>query len=377
MGEKEEIENLMALFGKSREEEEYEEKEELELRKKEKREGKKFSRNLKDLNPVNKKKRKEPPKPWGKKERLLVLAVFAGLSFTSAMMALKVREFKFPGIPRISFENIKLGSIFKNETIVIEKNSTDPERSGRREKVIEYFTKETGELSGKYGLLVNHWDNGGEYGVNSEDVFQGASLLKVPLMILIYRESENGNLDLGKEYVLKNSDKISGSGFLDDKPEGNVYTFKQLVEYMGKSSDRTSYGVMKSIVGDEKYESFIKETGMTTTSITTGETTPKDMALLFSKLWKGELVSDKSRDEILSFLTNTIYEDHIPAGLPGSVKTAHKYGEDSGVVNDAGIVFAGNPYILVLMGEGIIPKDAEKLYSDVSRYIYDIENNVQ
>jgi len=56
----------MAIFGKK--EDEFEEEEDF-------RSGRKITRKFKDLNPENKKRRKEPPKPWGKKERLIVLIV--------------------------------------------------------------------------------------------------------------------------------------------------------------------------------------------------------------------------------------------------------------------------------------------------------------
>lgn len=55
----------MGLFGKNKEEEFDEEEgfnEEEDLQ------DRKLTRKFKDLNPENKKRRKEPPKPWGKRK---------------------------------------------------------------------------------------------------------------------------------------------------------------------------------------------------------------------------------------------------------------------------------------------------------------------
>ncbi len=48
-------------------------------------------------------------------------------------------------------------------------------------------------------------------------------------------------------------------------------------------------------------------------------TTPQDIGILLHKLYRGELVSPKSRDEILSFLTNTNFEDWLVNGVPEGV----------------------------------------------------------
>lgn len=104
----------MALFGKKKEEEE--EVEEID-----EKEGRKITKGLKDLNPENKRKRKEPPKPWGKKERLIVLTVFVSTVIIAAVLMFTARgtpEFGQINITLPSFESL---NILKEETIIIEK----------------------------------------------------------------------------------------------------------------------------------------------------------------------------------------------------------------------------------------------------------------
>ena len=49
------------------------------------------------------KRKKEPVKPWGKKERLLILIIFLGTVLTSVFLAVSSRDYKLPGWPRLNF----------------------------------------------------------------------------------------------------------------------------------------------------------------------------------------------------------------------------------------------------------------------------------
>ena len=108
----------MAIFGRKKDEDDEDEDDAFE---EEGRHNRKFSRKFKDLKGENKKKRKEPPKPWGKRERLLILVtilvtmILSGiLAFTSSGNRLAGIKFNFTK-PDFSFD------IFKEKTIIIEK----------------------------------------------------------------------------------------------------------------------------------------------------------------------------------------------------------------------------------------------------------------
>lgn len=111
----------MALFGRSKDEDEdYEEDEELELE--DERRDRKLTRKFRDLRPENKKKRKEPAKPWGKKERLMILIILVSTVLIAGVLAVSNRAhitFNI-GKPSFNFDFSKLNP-FKEETITIQK----------------------------------------------------------------------------------------------------------------------------------------------------------------------------------------------------------------------------------------------------------------
>lgn len=365
----------MKLFGKKKDEDIEEEEDELDSE--EELKDRKLTRKFKDLKPENKKSRKEPPKPWGKKERLIVGGFFLFTTISATVMFLMSHEFKFPGFPKITFNSFDLSNPFGEEIIQIGQKKNIPQDDARAKSAITSFDKLTKPLSGHYGFYVIRLGDGVSYGVSTESKFQGASILKLPLMILTYKLSEEKKIDLDTKYILKDVDKVKGSGVLLIAKEGTSYTYRELVKLMGKESDRTAYKVMKDIVGDSILKNFVMESGMKSTNIDSGETTPSNIGILLQKLWNNELVNEDNKKEILADLTNTNYEKWITAGVPVGISVTHKFGKDLGVMTDGGVVMAEEPYIIVIMGNGITNQDADKLFSKVSKDIYEVENSIQ
>lgn len=112
------IKNInMAIFGRKKDEE-YEDEDEF--NEEENRGDRKLTKKFRDLTPKNRKKRKEPPKPWGKKERLMVLVILLITVVISAILAFGAGDkskFHF-SLPKFDFSSL---NIFKEETIIVGK----------------------------------------------------------------------------------------------------------------------------------------------------------------------------------------------------------------------------------------------------------------
>lgn len=336
------------------------------LRKKKEEKEKKFmARDNKDLNPrFGSRRKKKDSGSWNKKERYLVFYVLIATILVSAILAFSARSWKLPGLPRISFPS------FGSRIIVIEKDKAELDEAAI--KATSSFKEKTKGLSGVYGFYVIRLNSGFSYGVNENDIFEPASLNKLPVMLAMYIEAEKENIDLETTYILKDSDKVAGSGSLYGKPEGYGLTYQDILSYVGKESDNTAASIARNLLGEEKIKQVINTVGMGNT-VVIGEdqkTTPYDIGLFFQKLWEGDIVSKKHRDKILEYLTDTIYEEWLVAGIPSSTKVAHKYGREIHVVNDAGIVFTDEPFILVLLSKGVVEREADQVFPELSEAIY-------
>jgi beta-lactamase class A len=342
----------MAIFGKKKKKEE-------DLEQESKKSEPKF----------RKKRKKDPPKSWGRKERLLVFLILFLTVSASVVLGLYSRGWKLPGLPRLKMPSVTIPFIGE-ETIIIEGNKEEAEKA----KIVKSgFIELTNDYSGIYGLYVVRLGNGSRYGVNENDILQAASLIKLPVMVALYKEEEEGRLDLEEKYVLKKVDRVAGAGTLYGKPVGYEVTYKELLRLMGKQSDNTAFNIVKNLLGEERVSEVIQSIGMLNTSLIENTTTPVDIGVLFEGIYSGNLLNDENKNELLGFLTDTVFESWIVDGVPEGIQVAHKFGRERNVVNDAGIVMGDNPYVIVVMGDRIVEKEADELLPKISRMVYEIE----
>lgn len=231
-------------------------------------------------------------------------------------------------------------------------------------------------LRGNYGIYYEDLTTGDFWAINGDGLFETASLLKLPVIMTLYQGAEAGWINLETVYKLQAADKRDGAGSLAYKPNGFEITYRKMAELMGRQSDNTAFFVITKVLGAEKIQTTIDNLGMTKTSYAQQMTTLEDMALFFRQLYTGKAVVEKSKKEIYSYLSDSIWEDRIPAGVPEDIKVVHKIGTLIGVISDAGIVFAERPYILVIMTKDANEIEAKKALPEISKKVWEMNEAV-
>ncbi len=327
---------------------------------------------IKDLAPQNKRKRKEPIKPWGKIERSIVLVVLFLTVAGSGVLALMARNWKLPNSQRIVVPNL---SNPLEKKITIESTNKNKEEEKEVEEIVNKFKESSNKLSGIYGLSVIRLDSGVSYGVYQNEVFEAASVIKLPVIAALYVYDEQGQIDIDSSYYLKDSDKVGGSGWIIGQKAGTKFTLRELASAMGQQSDNTAFRIIINYLGKAKINEVIKNLGMTKTNIDENTTSPSDVSLFFQKLWKGEIVNPKNTNEILKILTNTGYENYLPKSVDDGIKVSHKYGRELHVLNDAGIVFTPKPYVIGIFTKGIVESEVEENFVKLGNIIFEAEKS--
>jgi beta-lactamase class A len=231
------------------------------------------------------------------------------------------------------------------------------------------------DLQGSYGVYAYNLTDKQEFGINQDEIFPAASLMKLPMILTLYQEAEAGKIDLESVYVLKTADKKTGAGVIQYKPEGAKYTYRELSQLMGRYSDNTAFNVVRQLLGDEKIQGTIDDLGMTKTSLGKDETSATDIGLFFRKFYAQSLLSRNHRDEILDYLTKTADEDWIPAGVPEGVRVTHKVGKETNSFSDAGIIFGKEPFVLVILSKEASEKEALKALPEITKIVWEFEGN--
>ena len=314
--------------------------------------------------PRKKRKKVEPPKPLGKIERIIIL--FFLLLAPALSILLLAHSYSSKTAKRVSVPAPKLMSQVLSA-------STQLDTDALKTKI----EAETKDLTGTYGIWIQALDGSYNLGINENETFDGASLFKLPMMINYYTGVDNGTVDPDTNYALKFSDAASGAGILASLPPGTVVTYQDMVNAMGKNSDNTAFSIMLTVLGIDAETNTITMLGMNNTDFNTSTTTPYDVGLLFYKLSNGNLISSSSKSKLIDSLTNTDYESLIPSSVPNYVKVAHKFGEDDGELNDAGIVYANKPYILVILTKDIDPVEASTEIPKLGTIVYNWAAGVQ
>jgi beta-lactamase class A len=76
---------------------------------------------------------------------------------------------------------------------------------------------------------------------------------------------------------------------------------------------------------------------------------PREMGMLLEQLYRGEFVTQEVSRYALDILLDQQIGHKLEGKLTG-VQVAHKTGEDDGLSNDVGIVFAKEPFVICFAG---------------------------
>jgi len=225
--------------------------------------------------------------------------------------------------------------------------------------------------SSRWGIWVEELEGDFLWNTQPEKQFTAASLIKLPVVATLYKQIEQGNLNLADEIVIKEEDVYSGAGSASAGPAGTKVSLERLAYLSLNQSDNTSFRALRRILGDKAIDDFITALGMKNTSLANNLTSPADMAIFFRQLYKGEIFPDPYKEAFLSGLTKTAFENRISRGVPEGMKVAHKIGTETRAIADAGIVFVPQkPILLVFLSDDVESQPAEEKIVQLTYEIY-------
>ena len=233
------------------------------------------------------------------------------------------------------------------------------------------------EFDGTVGLAAKNLDTGEEIVLNADTRFPTASTIKTAVMLEAWHQASQGKLAMDDRLVLRDADKVGGSGVLNGMSDGLALPIRDVLHLMMVLSDNTATNLLVSRLGTKQINDRLLAYGLTGTKIFRptfrdgradvhpelerefglGMSTPREMARLMELIATGRAVSAAASEAMLATLRGQTDRAMIPRLLPAGVRTGNKTGTDSEkLADDTG-------------HRGAIRADAAIVTSDRSRYV--------
>lgn len=234
-------------------------------------------------------------------------------------------------------------------------------------------------------VYVWDYDTGNYADVNADEIFATASIIKLPVLVELFRSIEKNQLTIYDEMPLTEYYRTEGSGSLQFKAANSKYSIDTLARMMITESDNSATNMLIAQLGSmTDINSAIRNWGLKHTYIQTwlpdlggtNHSTARDMAQILYNIDNPNFLSTSSREKIFDYMGHVHNNRLIAAGLPQGATFLHKTGDIGKMLGDAGIVYApnGKKYIVVIfanrphnspLGKEFIVKASEIIYNNI------------
>ena len=289
--------------------------------------------------------------------------------------------------------------------------------------------------SGVWGVSVKHIERNETASLRGGEMFQMASVFKVPVLVELFQQVKDGKVKLDERVAWKDARRYFGSGILVTLDEGLQPTVRDLATLMIIVSDNAATDLLCDRLGAANITARMRALGLSKTSVDGGTrwlilqalglraeayanlttetlrtvdfagkrdeiaaaqqkfldecpncTTPDEMTLLLEKLAKGEAGDADSTRQMLRILGRQQFNQRLPRLVPAP-RFEHKTGTLNApvwVVNDAGVLYLPGGARVVIsvfsrgterdLGPGELrssTSNAEDRIAEIAKVVYD------
>ncbi len=230
-------------------------------------------------------------------------------------------------------------------------------------QVLQAIGGEMQEIPGHLGFYYKNLETGLEYSRGGEEAYLAASVIKLPLLLHVLTRAARGEISLSDRLTVEDWEKMPSCGALNQftgPVEADILTLCRLMIVI---SDNTATNKLLRFCGLEEVNAGFRAMGLEKTVVRRllfdaeaskrglqNTICPREMGVLLEKLFRKEFVSPEVSRLALDILLQQQIGHKLEGKLCGEVEVAHKTGEDDGLSNDVGIVFAEKPFVLCFAG---------------------------
>ena len=215
----------------------------------------------------------------------------------------------------------------------------------------------------KSSIYVWDYETQNYVDINASKIFPVASIIKLPVLIDLFKSIENGDVVLDDTIPLTEYFRTEGSGNLQYMARNTRFTIDKLAQVMITESDNSATNMLISKIGGmNTVNQSIRDWGLKNTEIQTwlpdmegtNHSTAKEISqVLYNIDLNEQFLTDASRNKIYNYMGHVHNDRLIQAGLGKGSIFYHKTGDIGTMLGDAGIVITptGKRYIVVILAK--------------------------
>lgn len=239
-------------------------------------------------------------------------------------------------------------------------------------------------VPGKVGFYYKDLVTGETIAFHENDSFIAASVIKIPVIIEILKQIEEGKLKESELVEVKKEYKVPSCGALTYMHDGLKVTIKDLYTLMIIHSDNTATNMLIRMAGMENINNTLRGLGLKSTTLNrllfdTEEQkkgkenyiTPFEIGYLLEKTYNKEIISESISEEIERVLKLQRLNHKIPYLLPKNIAIGHKTGEDDGITHDVGIIYSNRPFVFCFASNETDVVKAEEAMREMALICYE------
>jgi beta-lactamase class A len=248
--------------------------------------------------------------------------------------------------------------LFLSSTVFLFSQQTDKTLHKKIETTINGF-------NGDIGIYVKNLRTGKTVSINADTIFPTASIVKVPILIGVMDKIQKGELTYDSTLVYKDSLLYEGSDILGSFKNDEKILLKKLIMLMLTTSDNTASLWLQSLAGKgTRINEILDSLGLVYTRINSrtpgrennrtqfgwGQTTPKEMGIIFEKIYRNEIFSVAACDRMMRSLGRNYWDQNEAISqIPPNIEVFSKNGCVNASRSEVLLVNAPhNPYIFCI-----------------------------
>jgi beta-lactamase class A len=230
-------------------------------------------------------------------------------------------------------------------------SSADAQRTDQKlQRQVEALIK---NFQGDIGIYIKDLNHNKTVAIHADSIFPTASIVKVPILIAVMDAISRGNLQYHQLLQYRDSLLYAGVDILGSFKQDEKIELSKLMMLMLTMSDNTASLWLQSLAGTgTRINQILDSLGFPNTRVNSrtpgrepnreqygwGQTTPREMATIFEKMYRGEVISPAASDKMLRLLNRNYFDIVSVSQIPPYATVFTKYGAVNQTRNEVVLV---------------------------------------